>query len=102
MSEALSIPWIAKASTPGDLVRDCLERAARNHGLMVTQITCAGPYPGPRVGRARQEACWRLRDITRPDGSPRLSYPRIAQIVGLKDHTSALYGARAHERRISG
>lgn len=102
MSETPTLQWITRPTMPGDVVRECLERAARNHGLQVTEITSAGPSPIRKVGHARQEACWRLRDITRPDGRPRLSYPRIAQIVGLKDHTSVLAGVRAHERRMAG
>ena len=43
---------------------------------------------------ARQEAMWLMRTLTS------LSYPQIGNLLGGRDHTTALYGVRRHESRL--
>jgi chromosomal replication initiation ATPase DnaA len=51
-----------------------------------------------RVSHPRQEAMYLMRQVTWPDGTPRYSLTHIGQFFG-KDHTTALFGIRAHMRR---
>lgn len=100
MSEMLTSLWRGQIRTPGDSVRECIERAAKNHDVTADEIKAGNELRARKFTRARHEACWRLRDLTWPDGEPRLSFPRIAQIVGLKDHTSAMNAVRRHQERL--
>lgn len=86
--------------TPGDAIREIIQGCAARHRISMSVILRNG-YTGSRKGaHARQEACWKLRDIRRPDGKAKLSYPRIAKIMGYKDHTSVIHSVRAYEHRM--
>lgn len=86
------------ASTVGREVRDdAVHRAAQRYGCRPAEILTtvrSRPYV-----HARQWAMWRLRQIRRPSGEHRYSYPAIARAVGLKDHTTAMHAERAIEKR---
>jgi chromosomal replication initiation ATPase DnaA len=106
MSEALSL-WHGIMDTSGlpparplfsDLVRREIENAANNHELTYEDVMLGHRYK--HHAHARHEAIWRLRQLFTIDGK-RLSYPRIASLLGLANHTSALHGFRAHERRMA-
>lgn len=45
------------------------------------------------IMRARQELYWRLREETK------LSWPALGRVVGNRDHTTVLTGARVHAAR---
>jgi hypothetical protein len=45
------------------------------------------------VSFPRQECMWRLREELA------LSFPQIARVLRRKDHTTAVHGVRAHEKR---
>jgi len=104
MTDALLSLWKGDVQPPhppepplGEKVRAILRQAAAFHGVTVDDIKGSRRFLSHCM--ARQEAMWRLREIKAPDGSPRLSLPRIGQIVGGVDHTTVLHGVRAHERR---
>lgn len=47
----------------------------------------------------RHEFFWRAREVLKPDGKPRYSFPKIGRFVGGRDHTTALNGRTRHEER---
>ena len=63
------------------------------HGISFDQITRRGYRPGTVVP-ARQEAFYRLRE------ERLLSLPLIGRLMGGFDHTTVLYGYRAHKKRL--
>jgi hypothetical protein len=72
--------------------RVILVEVAKAHGLTVeTMISASRHRP---VVEARQEAMWRMRVETN------MSFPAIAHRCGGRDHTTAISGIRAHERRM--
>ena len=82
-----------KATTPYARARQIISEVAQKHDLSVEGLLERRRYPG--LVRARWEAMWRLRDETT------LSLPEIAQRLGLADHTTVLYGIRAHAKRMA-
>lgn len=82
------------------------------------EVVARGPFYGQRIARsvakahgvsyremlsqrrqkhlvhARQHAMWELRKHTS------LSMPSIGRLLGGRDHTTILYGLRAHEKRM--
>lgn len=97
MSEQLLSIWKGPIAMPSDTIRECIELAADNHNITVTALKSQCRIR--KIAWARQEACWRLRNLTYLDGRPRLSFPRIAQLVGLTDHTTVIHAVRAHAKR---
>ena len=91
MSEVIrDIIWITPHRPfPGKIVAE----VARARGLTVQEILTRTRKR--RIAHARQEAMWELRQRTR------LSLPQIAERLNLKDHTTVLWGVRAHERRLA-
>ena len=69
-----------------------LAEVARKHGLDVAEMT--GPARDWCTVHARHEASYRLRSETD------LSSPAIARLLGVKDHTTVLMGARSHAARL--
>jgi chromosomal replication initiation ATPase DnaA len=53
------------------------------------------------ITRPRQDFMWRCRQVKFADGSQRYSLPQIAAFLGGMDHTTVLWGVRAHARRIA-
>lgn len=70
------------------VIRDVAEKARITHAELV------GPCRKVRFARPRQEAMYRLRHELR------LSYPRIGQLLGGRDHTTILHGVRVHAARL--
>lgn len=73
--------------------RVILEEVAAAHSLEVKDIT--GRSRTRPVVLARHEAAYRLHHELK------LSYPRTGWLIGNRDHTSALHGARMHARRMA-
>lgn len=86
-------PFIAPSGrrfvNPVKIIRDV---ASRHH---LTPEEISSPTYAWRISHPRHEAMWELRRCTK------LSLRQIAERLGCADHTSALYGIRAHERRIA-
>lgn len=67
-----------------------LIEVAERHGMTVTQMKSKSRKKP--IVLARQEAMYLLREHG-------LSYPLIAKLTGVTDHTTALHGANAHAKR---
>jgi len=80
---------------PLEIAREVAEK----HGLPLSDLRT---YRTNRwkISHPRQELMWRLRRELRPNGAHRFSCPWIARFMGLKDHTTILFGAAAHQDRI--
>jgi chromosomal replication initiation ATPase DnaA len=73
--------------------RAIIEDVARRHGLRLSDLV--GVSRIRPVVYARHEAFW----IMRRDG--RWSTPQIGRVMGCRDHTTVIAGARGHERRAA-
>lgn len=90
MSEALrDVIWLPSRRVTG---REILSEVAERHDVTVAQLT--GPSRKKYIAHARQEAMWEMRQRTK------LSSVQIARLCGRTDHTTALHGIDAHERRL--
>ena len=67
-------------------------KTAEKHGFDWSAFTSSGR--AQTLCHARQEAMYLMRVGTA------LSYPQIAAILGLKDHTTVMYGIKAHKKRV--
>jgi chromosomal replication initiator protein len=65
---------------------------AAKHGLSLAEITSRDRCF--RIAHPRQEAMYELRRRTQ------LSLPQIAHRLGVKNHTTVIYGVRAHAKRM--
>ena len=63
----------------------------KKHGVTWAQIIEQNRLP--RIVLARQEICWHLHKHFK------FSYPKIGRCIN-RDHTSTLYGARRHQKRL--
>lgn len=73
--------------------RRVLHEVADKHQLRAIDIA-DNSLKAPRFRTpARHEVMWRLRQMGH-------SYPAIARVFGLKDHTTILNGVRRHEERM--
>jgi chromosomal replication initiation ATPase DnaA len=97
MSETLLSIWRGPIATPRDRVAEVLSEVATRHRTTVDLIKSDCRFS--EVVHARQEAMYRLRSLLREDGSHRLSFPRIGQILN-RDHTTVLHGMKRHAWRI--
>lgn len=79
---------------PRATMRSIAVRVAEKHGLTWEQMLDRTRVR--RVAWARQEAMYEMREIGM------WSFPQIAIALNLKDHTTIIYGADAHERRMNG
>lgn len=84
------------------------EETFRRHLHSVATDRCAHPRDimngkGRRgiVGEARHELMWRIQQVKTPSGEGAYSLREIARVMNLGDHTSALHGIRAHEKRLA-
>lgn len=73
-------------SRPLKILRDVAER----HGVTVGDIK--GVSRKIKFVRARQEACYLLREELK------LSYPRVAAHIGNRDHTTILHNVRKYKK----
>lgn len=80
--------------TPAALTRELLVEAAIFHRVSVLDVLSA--RRGRQVSLARWRAMWRIRNIQNASGKPRYSFPRIARMVGVKNHTSVMHGVRKY------
>ena len=80
-----------RPAIPASLCR-IMEEVAEKHGFTLAQV-CSARRHKPLV-IARHEFFYRARQETRH------SFPRIAQACGGRDHTTAMAGARQHEKRM--
>lgn len=80
-------------ASAADVMRFVLSRALR---AGVTKDDILGPSRIERIMRWRMRLCWSLRAATS------LSYPHIGQIVGGRDHTTALNSVRRFDCFIQG
>ena len=101
MSETLQSLWVGSVPKPRapSEIASVLADVASRHELTVDDLKGASRVQ--YIANARQEAMWALRSLSHPDGRPRLSLPRIAQIMGGRHHATVIHGCRAHERRIA-
>ena len=68
-----------------------IAEVAAKHGLTTADLT--GSRRTLPIARARQEAMWRMRQLS-------LTTTDIGRRLGGRDHTTALWGIRQHQRRI--
>jgi chromosomal replication initiator protein len=73
-------------------LREIAEQVCKFRG--VSMIDFMSSRKTKSVARARQEAYWRARHETTA------SLPQIGSAYGNRDHTTVLFGIRAHERRL--
>lgn len=78
--------------TRGMMIMASIESVARSYGL--TKEELIGHNRERRVAWPRQEAMTMLRDRWG------LSYPRIGQILGGRDHTTVMAGIRKQRERM--
>jgi chromosomal replication initiation ATPase DnaA len=79
-------------------IRAIIWAVADERGVSPDEITGRGRTQ--KVAHARQEVMWRARQVLRPDGSPRYSFPFIGRELN-RDHTTVVHGVAAHEARVS-
>ena len=82
-------------------VRDeIIAEVAPKYGVRSAEVLATGVRQRRVISHARHEVMWRLRAIKGPDGRPKHSLPLIARSLNLIDHTSVLFGIRAHAARL--
>ena len=77
---------------------------AIKYGLDVDDLRAPSGTPGNRETRfahPRQEACWIAWAQRRRDGTRRFTLQTIGRYFGGRDHTTILWGIRAHNARLS-
>jgi len=82
--------------------REIISFVAAKYDLTPDDLTMPNETPGSHLKfrrEPRQEAMWMMRQVTRPDGSPRYSLPDIGMTIN-RDHTSVLAGIRRHQARL--
>lgn len=81
-------------------VREIVLAVAQEYEVEPGQILEAGCRGADRIVEARHEAILRVRELTKPSGSPVFSSPIIGQYFGGRDHSTILNAVkRAKERR---
>lgn len=83
---------LAVVATPLGSIQGRLSRIAQNHDVTVKLILSGLRFPD--IVRARAEAAYELRTELG------YSFPRIARILNLKDHTSVIYLCRKFDREM--
>jgi chromosomal replication initiator protein len=89
MSELMTA-LTAPGPEPADAI---IARVAAKYKLTVREIRTKTRRAA--ISHPRQEAMFELRTKLG------LSYPMIARLIGLKDHTTVIYGIKKHEERLS-
>lgn len=77
-----------RLESPAEKRQRVLREVCEAHGVRFVDLT--GPSRVKHLTAARHEACYRLRDEVG------LSWPRIGTILGGRDHSTIIYGARKH------
>ena len=72
---------------PAD-VRELVQRIAAKHRVSMDDIL--GRDALKSASRARTEAMVAVRELTKPNGEPRFSTTRIAQMFGRDNHTTVV------------
>lgn len=85
-------PYAIEPERPG-LGRRIIAEVAERHGLTAAHLI--GRQLIRAVVLARQEAMWELRQRTK------LSTPQIGHLLGDRDHSTVLHGAKAHRARAA-
>ena len=99
MSEVLSL-WKGRITPPNDATASkIIYEAARAYGLGPKDLR--GASRAKAVTAARWLACWQLRQLKTEDGKTKYSYPKIARMIGLKDHTSVMHACRQFELGVT-
>lgn len=80
--------------------RGHLRTIADLYGLTPGELLDASNHTW-RISRPRQHLMSLLRADLNARGLPLRSYPKIAAILGMQDHTSIIWGVRAHARRVA-
>lgn len=81
------------ARAPREPFSTVVAEVAARRGVTVAELF--GPSRCRPITHARQEAMWAVRKRCRA------SYPRIGQRFGGRDHTTAIWACRAHEKRMA-
>lgn len=84
---------------PKRTMREIVRDVAAEHELTVEDL--CGPRRFRRLVIARHQAMREMRDETRPDGSPRYSYPQIGRFFGGRDHTAAYYACHGGRGKLA-
>ena len=87
--------WVLPEFAHRPRMRDVAALVAERHGLSLAELK--GPSATRRIAWPRQEAYALIRKHC-----PNISYPQIGQFFGGRDHTTVIYGVRAHEARVAG
>lgn len=74
-----------------------LAAVAKKYRLRADDLT--GSAQRHAVAHPRQEAMYLMRRMRRSDGTYRYSLPEIGRFLGGRDHTTVLFGVRAHCKR---
>jgi len=78
-------------------------QVASKHGLTVDDLRTPHGQGGSKrfeFSHPRQEAYWHAYRVRRPGGSRRYSLTDIGNFFGGRDHTTILWGVRAHATRL--
>lgn len=76
---------------PRQRMADIIARVAEKHGVSISDIK--GPSRLRMYAHPRQEAMSEMVD------TGLWSTPNIGRVLGGRDHSTVIYGARAHKRR---
>jgi len=87
----LEIPPPLPENLPRQMV--ILIEVAREKGFTLAEMR--SDRKNRKLAAARQKAMWRMKKETS------LSFPRIGQLLGGRDHTTILHGVRSHEARMA-
>lgn len=90
--------WIVVPCAPRAAMCDIVAEASRRRRIPVEAIM--GRSTLREIAHARHEAMWVCWNVFLSDGRRRWSLPRIGRFFG-RDHTTVLFGVRAHERRAA-
>lgn len=77
---------------------------AAKHGVSVADLTIPHGEEGAMrwdVSHPRQEAYWLASKQRRSDDKRRHSLPQIGRFFGGRDHSTVIFGIRAHEKRMA-
>ena len=85
-------PYGPPKPTKGMMIMGSIEALARRHGL--TKEDLIGQDRARRIAWPRQEAMLMLRERWG------LSYPRIGQLLGYRDHSTIIHGIRKQRERM--
>jgi chromosomal replication initiator protein len=86
------LPTKSLALVPGPEAEKIVAEVAEKHGLTVADLK--GPSQRHAIAHPRQEAMWRLYM------TGRYSYPAIGRLLGGRDHSTVMLGARKHDAKV--